>query len=62
MNRHLSVCDPFQLLNQLTVYHETLCERCVTGGNPNAMVFNFLLSVITICDMNLTLVVHDLWS
>jgi hypothetical protein len=60
MNHHWSVCDPLQLLSQLTIDHETWYERCVDGGYPNAMVFNFLLSVITACEMDFALVVHEM--
>jgi len=60
MNRHLSVCDPLQLLNQWTIDHETWYECCVDGGYPNAVVFNVLLSVITACEVGLALVVHEM--
>ena len=54
------MCDPLQLLNQWTIDHETWYESCVVGGYPNAMVFNFLMSVITACEMDFALVVHDM--
>jgi hypothetical protein len=59
MNRDWSVWDPLQLLNQWTIDHEIWYERCVSGGYPNAVVFIFLLSVITACEMDLALVVHE---
>jgi hypothetical protein len=60
MNHHWSVCDPLQLLNQWTIDRETWYERCVDGGCPNAVVFNFLLSVITACEMDFALVVPEM--
>jgi len=49
-----------QLLNQQSIDHETLYERCVDGGYPNAVVFNILLSVITACEVGLALLVHEM--
>jgi hypothetical protein len=60
MNCHWSACDPLQLLNQWTIDHETWYERCIDGGYPNTVVFNFLLSVITACEMDFALVVHEM--
>ena len=60
MNRHWSVCDPLQLLNQWTIDHETWYECYVDGGYPNAVSFNFLLSVITACEMEFALVAHGM--
>jgi hypothetical protein len=36
------VCHPFQLLKQMTDFHENLYEHCATEGQHKLTLFNFL--------------------
>jgi hypothetical protein len=45
------VCPPFQLLSQWTNFHKIWYEQYASGGHPKPLIFNFLLSVRTTCQM-----------